>query len=73
MIVIFSSTPNSLQDVVHSLCERLVDDFLDVDVRRDHILRDALREGRKKKFMPNKRLKVWVITLYIVSGVIPCY
>ena len=28
------------------------------DVRRDFLLMDALREGRKKKFCPNKQLKV---------------
>lgn len=31
---------------------------LEIDVRRKFVLQDALREGRKGKFAPDKKLKV---------------
>ena len=34
------------------------DDGLYIDIRRNFVLQDALREGRKKKFTSGKHLKV---------------
>ena len=33
-------------------------DRAEIDVRRDYVLLDALKEGRKKRFSPEKLLKV---------------
>ena len=37
------------------------DDKLSIDIRRECVLRDALREGKKKKFCTKKCLKVIVV------------
>ena len=34
------------------------DNLMCLEIRRDHILADSLREARKKKFDPRKRIKV---------------
>ena len=38
--------------------------LLEILYHDDYLLQDILREGRRK-FVPNKRLKVWVIIMYI--------
>ena len=38
-------------------------DVLEIAVRRNFLLLDALREGRKKKFVPTKQLKVRIILI----------
>ena len=38
------------------LCEQ--DGFLDLDIRRDFFMKDAIREGKKPKFVANKLIKV---------------
>ena len=32
--------------------------FLDLDIRRDFFMKDAIREGKKPKFVANKLIKV---------------
>ena len=34
------------------------DDYLRIYIRRDFLLKDAIREGKKKKFTTHKRIKV---------------
>lgn len=38
------------------------DDLLCIDIRRDHVVKDALREGQKKKFCTQKHLNVGLYT-----------
>lgn len=37
-------------------------DVLEIDVRRDFLLVDVLREGQKKKFSPKKEIKARIIS-----------
>ena len=46
------SLKRELQDSEYPLC---------INVRRDHLLADALREARKKRFDPRKYLKVMTV------------
>ena len=42
------------------------DDVLAIQVRRGGVLiTDALREGGKRKFVPEKKLKVWDIVVFM--------
>ena len=34
------------------------DDYIEVDIRRTHILEDAIREAKKKKFTTTKTIQV---------------
>lgn len=43
---------------------------LSIEVRRDFIIHDALREGRKRKFDPWKNLKVLTVVSNLKSDVI---
>lgn len=47
-----------IEGVIRSLKGQLVEDVLTIEVRRDFIWPDAMREARKKKFNPNKQIKV---------------
>lgn len=38
-------------------------DVLEIDVRRNFLLVDALREGKKKKFSPAKEIKARIIII----------
>ena len=40
------------------------DNVLRIDIRRNFVLKDALREGRKKKFSTHKHLKVGLLYSY---------
>lgn len=44
------------------------EDCLSIEVRRDYIINDALREGRKKKFDPWKNLKVSTLMQCTLNG-----
>ena len=52
----------SLRDGVRVLQQRVIhideDDFLRLEIRRNYVLKDALREAKKKKFNPEKLIKV---------------
>ena len=59
--------PENVVDVIQRLKEQLPPQqdegsLLFIDIRRDFVLQDALREGRKAKFTTNKHL--WVSVLY---------
>ena len=56
-------SPTTLHDVVHDAVRRAGTDVLDIDVRRSFILEDAVREGKKKKFCPQKLLKVCFVSV----------
>lgn len=60
----------SVQDIIEMIkkdnCIIISDDYdsydedsiLDIDIRRDFLLKDAIREGKKTKFLPNKIIRV---------------
>ena len=60
----------SVQDIIEMIkkdnCISISDDYdshdedciLDIDIRRDFLLKDAIREGKKTKFLPNKIIRV---------------
>lgn len=50
---------NSLQDEVHLLQLKMTDDELAVNIRREFVYSDAMREAHKKKFDAKKQLQVW--------------
>ena len=49
----------TLEREVMKLKRSLVSDKLLIEVRRSHILEDALKEGHKRKFQPEKIFKVF--------------
>ena len=57
-ILKFSHSPSTLGDVVKMLEQSLKPKYYEVQVRRDHVLDDILKEARKKGFQPFKRIKV---------------
>ena len=49
----------TLPEVIELMTQELpTTDALEIDIRRNFVLQDALREGRKKKFCTDKALKV---------------
>jgi len=56
-----SKAPNQFfsgaEAIVNTLSAQLDGDFT-IDVRRSNLLQDALKEARKRKFDPNKQMKV---------------
>ena len=36
------------------------EDFMHIDIQRNYFIKDAIREGRKRKFDPKKVIKVMV-------------
>lgn len=51
--------PETLKQVVELIVQNLPqEEELEIDVRRNFVVQDALREGRKKKFSTRKKLKV---------------
>ena len=38
----------------------LKQDFIHIDIRRNYFIKDAIREGQKRKFDPKKVIKVMV-------------
>ena len=54
--------------------EQPLEDVLEIDVRRNFILQDALREGRKKKFSTHKLLKVNLNnSVYAINFIVLCF
>lgn len=50
---------STLAQEVHALARTLDDEVtLHLDIRRSHVLVDALREAKKKKFSPAKMVQV---------------
>ena len=47
----------SIESIVNHLCSSLSGD-LSIDIRRSHLLKDAMKESKKKKFDPMKNLSV---------------
>ena len=54
----FTGEDTLLQAITSLKYKMVPDEDLPIEVRRDFLLQDALREARKKKFSPNKYLKV---------------
>lgn len=54
----FRHETGDLQNIIFGLKKTLSDNIFFVEVRRDFILEDALREICKKKFSPKKNIKV---------------
>ena len=59
----FRKEPVSLEGVMELVARKLSprdddDNILHIDIRRDFVLKDALHEGRKRKFNTNKQLEV---------------
>lgn len=60
--------PSDLQDIIHELQQKYKVDLLDPDedrrllleFRREFVLEDALRHAGKKKFDPEKTVKVYI-------------
>ena len=45
------------------------DEALDINVRRDFVVHDAIREGKKKKFTTTKKLKVRVYSSNMIPSI----
>ena len=50
--------PSNLIDAITTMKKQINDDYLRIEIRRQYVLADALREARKKKFNPCKNIKV---------------
>ena len=49
---------HTIADAVRAVCTPLIDDPVCINVRRSHLLQDALKECKKAKFDPEKPLLV---------------
>ena len=67
----YHSTIESLVDGVKLLQQRAKqddeDDFLRLEVQRSHLLKDAFREAKKKKFNPEKMIKVQFLVTWFTA------
>ena len=48
---------SSIESIINHLCSSLSGE-LSLDIRRSHVLKDAMKESKKKKFDPLKSLSV---------------
>lgn len=51
----------------------MIPTHLSIEVRRDFLLVDAMKEARKKKFDARKNLKVWEYHVKVVVMILPLH
>lgn len=65
-VCVLSLLARCVDDVIKKLSHTMVDEELNIDIRRSHLLDDALREGRKK-FRTDQKLKVFTQLDHILN------
>ena len=55
---VFFVRPISLSSIIPELKEQLKPDYIEVQVRREHVLEDLLKEARRSSFDSLKQIKV---------------
>ena len=60
---------NTVEDAIKAICGPIEGDRLCIEVRRSNLLKDALKELRKRKFIPTKPLMVReLINIILLCG-----